>query len=331
MDEAWAAAAVPVTAGLFLLVSLQRGVLQAERRYRAVGGSMVGEAVARLALGVALVAAGLDVTGAYVAMLGSMLATSAWLAWLLRRGLGPAAPREQAPPLRALAAATIVPTVALTALAVLQNVDVIVARHVLPDDLAGAYAAATVAAKALVWVAVGVGMWVLPEAVRRAAERRRRADRAAARVRGRRRGRAPRPADLRAGAGASSCGPRSARSSRRAPTCCSCSASPTGCSPSATWRSSSCSASARAASSRCSPPRRSPSRCCCCSRSDLETFAAIVAGVQATTAAALLRHGAAASTRPASSSATRLTAGISHAQSIAAWTPHAAIPPNAPA
>ena len=58
----------------------------------------------------------------------------------------------------------------LTALAVLQNVDVIVARHVLPDDLAGAYAAATVAAKALVWVAIGVGMWVLPEAVRRAAD-----------------------------------------------------------------------------------------------------------------------------------------------------------------
>ena len=170
VDEAWAAAAVPVTAGLFLLVSLQRGMLQAERRYRAVGGSMVGEAVVRLAFGVALVAAGLDVTGAYVAMLGSMLATSAWLAWVLRRVLGPAAPREDAPPLRALAAATIVPTIALTALAVLQNVDVILARHALPDDLAGAYAAATVAAKALLWVAVGVGMWVLPEAVRRAAD-----------------------------------------------------------------------------------------------------------------------------------------------------------------
>lgn len=169
VDEAWAAAAVPVTAGLFLLVSLQRGMLQAERSYRAVGLSMVGEATARLALGVALVAAGLDVTGAYVAMLGSMLATSVWLGVVLRRRLGPPAPGAPAPPLRALAAATIVPSVALTALAVLQNVDVILARHALPDDLAGAYAAATVAAKALVWVAVGVGMWVLPEAVRRAA------------------------------------------------------------------------------------------------------------------------------------------------------------------
>ena len=159
---------------------------------------MVGEAVVRLALGVALVAAGLDVTGAYVAMLGSMLATSVWLAWVLRRALGPPAPREHAPPLRALAAATIVPTVALTALAVLQNVDVILARHAPPDDLAGAYAAATVAAKALVWVAVGVGMWVLPEAVRRAADGRRRADRAAARLRGGRRGRAPRAAGVRA-------------------------------------------------------------------------------------------------------------------------------------
>lgn len=169
VDEPWAAAAVPVTAGLFVLVSVQRGLLQSERRYRAVGLSMLGEGAGRLALGVVLVAAGLGVAGAYVAMLGSMLATAVWLAVVLRRDLGPPAERAQAPPLHALAAATVAPTVALTALAVLQNVDVILARHVLDDDLAGAYAAATVAAKAVVWVAVGVGMWVLPEAVRRAA------------------------------------------------------------------------------------------------------------------------------------------------------------------
>jgi O-antigen/teichoic acid export membrane protein len=53
--------------------------------------------------------------------------------------------------------------------AALQNIDVILARHSLPDDPAGVYAATTVAAKALVWIAVGIGMWLLPEAVRRGA------------------------------------------------------------------------------------------------------------------------------------------------------------------
>ena len=43
------------------------------------------------------------------------------------------------------------------------------AKHVLSDSVAGVYAATTVAAKAVVWIAVGLGFWVLPEATRRAA------------------------------------------------------------------------------------------------------------------------------------------------------------------
>jgi O-antigen/teichoic acid export membrane protein len=57
----------------------------------------------------------------------------------------------------------------LMLVAALQNVDVIVGRHVLSSHTAGVYAAATVAAKALVWIAVGLGMWVVPEASRLAA------------------------------------------------------------------------------------------------------------------------------------------------------------------
>jgi O-antigen/teichoic acid export membrane protein len=43
------------------------------------------------------------------------------------------------------------------------------AKHVLTETAAGVYAATTVAAKAVVWIAVGLGFWVLPEATRRAA------------------------------------------------------------------------------------------------------------------------------------------------------------------
>ena len=65
---------------------------------------------------------------------------------------------------------TALPIAALTLVAALQNVDVIMAKHALDEGTAGVYAATTVAAKAVVWIAIGLGMWVLPEATRRAAE-----------------------------------------------------------------------------------------------------------------------------------------------------------------
>jgi O-antigen/teichoic acid export membrane protein len=165
----WGAAAVPVAAMLWLLLSLQRGLLQAARAYRAVALSIVLEAVGRLAAGAALVGAGLGVTGAYLGTLTSFVVTATVLGALLRRRLG--APDRAAPhhPLRELARDAALPIAGLTLVAALQNVDVILARRALADDPAGVYAASTVAAKALVWIAVGLGMWLLPEAVRRAA------------------------------------------------------------------------------------------------------------------------------------------------------------------
>jgi hypothetical protein len=55
IEQEWAAAAVPVAGCLWLLLSLQRGLLQATRSYRAVGLSIVLEAVGRLAVGIVLV------------------------------------------------------------------------------------------------------------------------------------------------------------------------------------------------------------------------------------------------------------------------------------
>jgi O-antigen/teichoic acid export membrane protein len=173
VDEEWAAAFVPVTGGLWLLVSLQRGVLQGARAYGAVGSSIVLEATARLAAGAALAGAGLDVTGAYLGTPAALGLTAAVLGLVAGRRLGPpvAGPQPAAPEQRLaeLARRAAVPIAALTLVAVLQNVDVILARHVLSDHDAGVYAAATVAAKALVWIAIGLGVWLLPEAVSRVA------------------------------------------------------------------------------------------------------------------------------------------------------------------
>jgi O-antigen/teichoic acid export membrane protein len=55
---------------------------------------------------------------------------------------------------------------ALVLIAVLQNVDVILVKRRIGGEAAGAYAAAAVAAKAVVWVAIGIGLYLLPEATR---------------------------------------------------------------------------------------------------------------------------------------------------------------------
>ncbi|HYM57180.1 MAG TPA: oligosaccharide flippase family protein [Solirubrobacteraceae bacterium] len=169
VEQEWGAAAVPITAVLWLLLSLQRGLLQAARSYRAVGLSIAFEALGRLAVSLAFVWAGLGVTGAYLGTLASLGLTALALELLLRRRLGPPEPGARQHPLRALARDAALPIAALTVVAALQNVDVIMAKHALNEHAAGVYAAATVAAKAVVWIAVGLGFWVLPEATRRAA------------------------------------------------------------------------------------------------------------------------------------------------------------------
>ena len=44
----------------------------------------------------------------------------------------------------------------------------IVVKHEVSGDAAGSYAVAAVAAKAIIWIAVGLGMYLVPEAARRA-------------------------------------------------------------------------------------------------------------------------------------------------------------------
>jgi O-antigen/teichoic acid export membrane protein len=169
VEQRWAAAAVPVTAVLWLLLCIQRGLLQAARAYRTVGASIVLEALGRLGVALVLVGVGGGVTGAYLGTMASLAVTAVALELLLRRRLG--APAHGAPqhPLRALARDAAVPIGVLTVMAALQNVDVIMAKHALSDDAAGVYAASVVAAKAVLWIAIGLGFWVLPEATRRAA------------------------------------------------------------------------------------------------------------------------------------------------------------------
>jgi O-antigen/teichoic acid export membrane protein len=170
VEEGWAAAAVPVTAMLWMLVAVMRGALQGFGLYRTVALSIVGEGIARLVLGLALVGAGLDVTGAFLGTPLALITVGAVLVFALR----PHLPRPAASGvarLRDLLAGARAPVAGLTLLFVLQEVHVIVVKHEAGGDAAGSYAVAAVAAKAIIWVAVGLGLYLLPEVARRAGNR----------------------------------------------------------------------------------------------------------------------------------------------------------------
>ncbi len=168
VDDVWGAAAVPLTAMLWVIVCVERGVLQGFQRYRAVAFSIVGEATSRIIFGLLLVGVGLDVTGAF---LGAALAFAAMALVLLvplGRELPPADPESAAEsPLRELLVGARAPVIALTLLLAIQELHVIVVKHEVSGDAAGSYAVAAVAAKAIIWIAVGLGMYLVPEAARR--------------------------------------------------------------------------------------------------------------------------------------------------------------------
>jgi len=168
----WAAAAGIPAGCLWLELSLLRGVLQGIGDYKGVGISLIAEQTVRLITGAILAAAWLGVTGAYLGSLLSYVAMSLWCWRRLRSQLG-----EAAAPARGHAAIDLwrhvkraaAPIAGLSVIAVLQNIDLIAAKHQFTKDTASAYAATAVAAKVLIWVAIGAGFYLVPEVSRRRA------------------------------------------------------------------------------------------------------------------------------------------------------------------
>ena len=165
-DLPWAASAAIPAGCLWLILSVQRGALQGLQQYKLVGYSLVGEALMRLAAGLVLVGLGAGVTGAFLGTAVSIGIVAAALLLPLLRAAGPHSEHHERP-LRELIGRAWAPVAALALIAVLQNIDVIVVKHVAEKHDAGAYAAAAVIAKGVIWVAVGLGLYLLPEAARR--------------------------------------------------------------------------------------------------------------------------------------------------------------------
>jgi O-antigen/teichoic acid export membrane protein len=181
-------AALGIPAGcLWLELSILRGALQGVGDYKGVGISLIGEQSSRLATGalLAIPAIGLGVTGAYLGTLLSFVAMCAYCAWMLHKATGALA----ATPSNQTVAAHVdmdlwthvrqawAPIAGLIVIAILQNIDIIAAKHRFSGiyepghhPLASSYAATAVAAKVLIWVAIGAGFYLVPEVSRRRSE-----------------------------------------------------------------------------------------------------------------------------------------------------------------
>jgi O-antigen/teichoic acid export membrane protein len=192
VDETWAAAAGLPAGVLWLLLATLRGGLQGVGDYRTVGVSLIGEQCVRLVSGVALAAVGLDVTGAFLGTPISLGLLAVWCGLELRKRIraGGAEAAAGTPQARAANAAALrpdghlgpavrlrdhivnawAPITGLIIIAMLQNIDVIGAKHRFSDDVASSYSATAVAAKVLIWVAMGAGFYLVPETSRRHSE-----------------------------------------------------------------------------------------------------------------------------------------------------------------
>lgn len=169
VDQVWAAALVLPGACAWFALCLLRGVLQGAGAIGAVAWSIVGEALGRVVCGLALLVTGAGVAGAFAGTPLSFTIAAVALLAVLQQRMGRPQGDEATPALHRLAAGAWSAIIALTLLMALQSLDVIIAKHELPDDEAGSYTAAAVAAKVLIWVAIGLAVYVVPEASRRAA------------------------------------------------------------------------------------------------------------------------------------------------------------------
>ena len=175
-------AAILAAAGFFVLLSLDRGLLQAHRAYRPLAVNLLVEMGVRLVAVLVLVLAGFGPSGAAVGILiGEVVAAGharwaavrAWsggqgrLHWAAGSWVAAVRPdpvlHSGGSARRDVVVDLVVASISLSMVAVLQNVDVLVVGRDNPTH-SGAYAAVSVTSKAIVFGAIVLGGYLLPEA-----------------------------------------------------------------------------------------------------------------------------------------------------------------------
>jgi len=175
-------AAILTAAAFFVLLSLDRGLLQAHRSYQPLAVNLVVEMGVRVVAVIVLVAAGFGPSGAAVGVLIGEVVAAAHARWAAVRAWSGGSVRplwatagwvaavrpdsvlaDGASERRMVVLDLVVASVSLSMVAVLQNIDVLVVGRDNPTH-SGAYAAVSVTSKAIVFGAIVLGGYLLPEA-----------------------------------------------------------------------------------------------------------------------------------------------------------------------
>jgi O-antigen/teichoic acid export membrane protein len=165
-------ALILVAGGIWILLSVDRGLLQAHRRYRSLAGNLLVEGGARTALVLVFVLAHLGVEGYGLGLFFGELIAAVHAHWLnagdravrpVVADTGRAVVSERLLARRRLIADLGAAFCGLALLGFLQNVDVILLGR-LDHANVGPYAAISVASKAMVFGALALGAYLLPEA-----------------------------------------------------------------------------------------------------------------------------------------------------------------------
>jgi O-antigen/teichoic acid export membrane protein len=152
---------------LALVLTFGLGLLQGLARFVWMGTALIVQAGSRLAVGVALVLAGLSVdgafTGAAAAIAISVLVAAIPLLPLLRAARGSRVTHELGP---AETRFFVLSAVVLLAYAALTNVDAVLARSLLSPEDAGAYAGAITMGKIVLFAPIAIGFLLLERTAR---------------------------------------------------------------------------------------------------------------------------------------------------------------------
>lgn len=144
-----------------LLVAVNRGALQGMRRFWALSANSVLDLVVRVFAGVALIAAGLGALGGILALIIGPLVAYGQGLWLLRQrgGVEP----KTGPALAEVGRYAVSASLAAIGVTYLFNVDVLLAKHYLPAQEAGVYAAGSILARAVYFLGLTVTAVMFPE------------------------------------------------------------------------------------------------------------------------------------------------------------------------
>ena len=144
-----------------LLVAANRGALQGMRRFWALSVNAVLDLFVRVAAAAALIAAGLGALGGILALIAGPLVAYGQALWLLRQRSD--APAGTGPPLTEVGRYAVSASLAAIGVTYLFNVDVLLAKHYLPGQVAGVYAAGSILARAVYFLGLTVTAVMFPE------------------------------------------------------------------------------------------------------------------------------------------------------------------------